>query len=590
MSEINQIKSKIKEIDELLMSKLLDYLLLNEPLKIASSDYIKCYAICSELIKGTKSQPIEELYKYIKEKIDFFIFSIHKKLVTESEKSFLTSFHHEVENTKIFTLWLERVFKILGNVKDVNMTLYSMTALKKNCILPLKIMIFNTLNYEINHDRDGKSVDRNFIRSIIDTLECCEIEEPAIEKIDDSIVIVGRVKEIKIHSLTDDPNKRHFSTSTKVLLRDWLESELESVKKYAIEKSTKEIKICSAPEYISSALKYCLEEDNRKFIYLPKEVHKRLDEINYTALINDNLEALSKMDSGIKFMFSNDKKNDLKNVYDLYIRYPTALNPLMKEMKSFIVTKGEEIYKNQEIAKDPTKFVPALIKFKKESDLLVNYCFQDNYKLLDCKTKSFSQFMNKEHYSKQLANYCDFLMKMELKGKNDDQIEDYLQDVINIFRCVTNKVVFQYEYVKKLSERMLNKKTVSIVAEKNLISKLKAEQGVTYVNRFSSIFEDLEKSDSLNDRFRKNKESSFGKPSGIDFNCKVLQNGAWEIDSMREFKFGIKTLSPALFFCQTVWESFYKKIHDSHNLHWVYGAVSTVEINFYILLLTIYIG
>ena len=80
-----------------------------------------------------------------------------------------------------------------------------------------------------------------------------------------------------------------------------------------------------------------------------------------------------------------------------------------------------------------------------------------------------------------------FLMKMELKGKNDDQIEDYLQDVINIFRCVTNKVVFQYEYVKKLSERMLNKKTVSIVAEKNLISKLKAEQGVTYVNRFSSI-------------------------------------------------------------------------------------------------------
>ncbi len=143
-----------------------------------------------------------------------------------------------------------------------------------------------------------------------------------------------------------------------------------------------------------------------------------------------------------------------------------------------------------------------MIKFKQEIDDLVEKSFNNNIVFQDCKNKSFSHLMSKEHYSKQLANYCDFEFKVGLKGANDNQIEEKMNNIINLFKCLNNKMIFQFEYSKKLSDRLLSGKTQSMFAENLLISRLKAEQGVTFVSKMTSMMQDLDSSRNTMDAYK----------------------------------------------------------------------------------------
>jgi hypothetical protein len=96
-------------------------------------------------------------------------------------------------------------------------------------------------------------------------------------------------------------------------------------------------------------------------------------------------------------------------------------------------------------------------------------------------------------------------MKVGVKGLNEKAMEEKLTDIINLFRCLNNKLVFQLEYSKKLSDRLIQGKTQSIIAEKMFISKLKSEAGVTYVNKMTNMMQDLETSRVEMDLFRNQK-------------------------------------------------------------------------------------
>lgn len=570
---MSNISKKIKDIDTNLMQKLLDFLIFDKPCNIGMSDYIMSYSLCNELIRGTSSQPINEMYNYIQSTILQFLQTSYRKLQAENKENFTFALNKEIDKIKIFCFWLERIFQSLSKIKDIRITHFVLDSTRKCLLLPLHSILFENLNNDINNDRDGKSVDRNIIRNIIFILEQCEIEEPIIVKIDDGINFQGKEKTSAITSLTDNNKIKLFSLSSKILLKEWISTQVASVKKYSLNKASKDIQIYNASEYIASTLKYCLDEDERKSFYFPVELHPILDKYNYHHLITQTNERIKNMEqSGLHVMFDNDKQDDLKNVYQLYIRAPENLESIKEVLKVSITKKGEEIYNNKDIARDPLKFIPSLIKLKLDYDYLVTNCFNDDYKIIDTKLKAFQKFMNKEHYSKQISNYCDYLMKIGFKGKNDDQIEEELKKIMNIFRCINNKMHFQLEYVKKISERMLTNRTVSMIAERNMISKLKAEQGVTYVSRMSNILEDLDRSKNIIDKFRQQKHQ--GVIDGIQFNSQILQSGAWEIDSTREFNFALKLYSPMLEKCKKTFEDFYRNVHNSHKLRWVYGAVS----------------
>ncbi len=565
-------KQIVSDIDKLAMKKLLDILRNNSKDKIPMSDYIKTSSSCSKILSSSNSEPVKYLFDYLINQIKSYCKDIYKSLNSLVESRLVDAFYDEVSKFKIFLAWLNKLFMALENHRNV--TLGDDTLIRKGLIQfkeiilnPMKSNIFGALNYVIILDRNCASVDRQMIFSVIKFIEQLDLEDPIIENGD----IKGRILNIKPYNVVDPHIKKH-SASKKYLLKEWLISQYEDLKLYAHEKATREIQLYSAPEYIKSSLKYFQEEDSRYNTYFPSESLFELKKINADLFIKQRLEALSKMETGVSYMFQNNKQEELKAVYGLYNRLgDTAIKMINTDMSVYIKDTGNTIFNNKDISKDPTKFVPELLKLKLHMDNLVEICFGNHLKIVDAKAKAFTSFMGKEHYSKQLALFCDFLMKVGLRGKNENQTEDELNNVMNLFKCISNKLVFQVEYAKKLSERLISNRTISAVAEKNLIAKIKADQGVAYTNRMTNMFEDLDKSVANVDDFRR--EMHKGKIGYIILSCQILQNGAWEIDESKYIKVD---LTPKLKECIKKWEEFYKKKYSAHKLIWANGVVSNI--------------
>ena len=216
----------------------------------------------------------------------------------------------------------------------------------------------------------------------------------------------------------------------------------------------------SAPEYITSQLKYLNEENIRENEYINPIFHNEINKINYQFLIGENADELGKMDTGIPYMFENKRTDELTKAYQLFNLYPISLKVITNAFQPYIKKRGEEISQNKEISKDPKKFIPELIKLKKEMDNLVENCFENNNSFQDTKNKSFSTFMNKEFYAKQLSNYTDFCMKIGFKGKTEEEVENTLNEIIGLFTCLNTKLVFSIDANSKMSDRLIRNKTI----------------------------------------------------------------------------------------------------------------------------------
>ena len=135
--------------------------------------------------------------------------------------------------------------------------------------------------------------------------------------------------------------------------------------------------------------------------------------------------------------------------------------------------------------------------------------------------------MQKDYYAKQLSYYIDHCMRIGFKGKSSEEIDNILNDIISLFKCLSSKLVFQTETNKKMSERLIKKVSLSILSEQNFITKLKQEAGITFVNKMQEMMSDLEKNKKETESYKSLEHK--GMPNGIKLDVTVVSQGAWEI-------------------------------------------------------------
>ena len=286
------------------------------------------------------------------------------------------------------------------------------------------------------------------------------------------------------------------------------------------------------------------------------------------------MEELSKMDTGIKNMLETKNDIHLTDIYKLFKLFPQSLSKITEEFQPYIKARGNAIYDNKELSRDPKKFIPELISLKKEMDKLVLNCFENNNDFQDVKNKAFSLFMKKDVYAKQLSNYTDHCMRTAFKGKSQEEMDKILNDIIDLFKCLNSKLIFQNESNKKMSERLIKKQSLSSLAEKMFITKLKQEAGVTYVSKMQEMMNDLEKNKNDTDNYKLLPHKGF--PNGIKFDVTVISQSAWEINkkSMEKIE-----LPKFLINCQEDFEKFYLQKHQGQKLLWCLG-LSKVDIEY----------
>lgn len=201
-------------------------------------------------------------------------------------------------------------------------------------------------------------------------------------------------------------------------------------------------------------------------------------------LTNEN-EVLGLMRAG--------NKTALKQLYGLLDRRDLSLE-LKPAFRKYIIEEGEGIVFNQDLEAD---MVIHLLQFKQKVDDICTDSFESNEELGHTVRDAFGTFMNhgkkmdstggtdNPKSGEMIAKYVDRLLKGGYKlppGRNpeevslmsdDAELDRQLDQVLDLFRFVHGKAVFEAFYKNDLARRLLMKRSASNDAEKSMLTRLK---------------------------------------------------------------------------------------------------------------------
>lgn len=235
--------------------------------------------------------------------------------------------------------------------------------------------------------------------------------------------------------------------------------------------------------------KFQLDQSTRREIVSVLEeemVHKQMDTIVDTASVG---ELLGKIDMG-----------SLTRLYSLLGRVGDAGASLKPAWESYITTHGSTIIRDDE---REGEMVPRLLDFKTSLDKIWAGPFKKNDDLGYSLRESFSSFINARNPrhvhsnnskpAEMVAKYVDVLLRSGVKalpsnptagtvpemphptgvGDEDAELASQLESVLDLFRFIHGKDVFEAFYKKDLARRLLMGRSASADAERSMLTKLK---------------------------------------------------------------------------------------------------------------------
>ena len=563
------IDKLIKEIEEEMIKGILDYLKNGVIPNSNPNAFVNAFTKVENIINNYDEYS-NYLLEYHNKVIREFIKYSYDLVANKPNSELIDSFIENTDKINFLIYWMSRIFNYMEkfhlrkNIKE-KLCQTSIKLYKKYFFDNIQNNIYKELNKLFNQVRSNKEGQNPKIKYVLRILYILDLDFPQIVKENRKIIWTTQNKITNSLKYENTWFNKTFKNQTI---------------SYVKTKAEKDIQNMSAPEYIKSQLNYFQEESIREIEYLNKNYWDEINIINYRYLVAEKAEELGKMDTGIPQMFATKKFDELKSTYKLFTIYPKnpyqnkALDSISSAYEYYILKRGDEIYSNKEITKDPKVFIPALINLNKEMDKLIHDCFKNNEIFARAKYKSFSSFMLKEHYAIQLSNYIDFCMKVGFKGKTLKEINDSLNEIIYLYKCLTNKIEFQIQADKKMSNRLLNNRTISINNEKKFITKLIQESGPNNIYKMTKMMEDIDFNKKIIEEYKSS--PSKGMPNGIKFNFQVISYETWDINEKNLDKIKIPRF---LMSCVNDFEKFYLKKYEFRRLKWFYN-ISKVEIQY----------
>lgn len=109
---------------------------------------------------------------------------------------------------------------------------------------------------------------------------------------------------------------------------------------------------------------------------------------------------------------------------------------------------------------------------------------------------AFETFINEnEKTAKSLVLYLDDQFKKDFKNNTEVEIQEKVDKVIQIFKYLQDKDIFESFYKNSFAKRLLDSRRVLEDAEKEVIKKLKEECGFLFTQRLEVMFKDIKMSD-----------------------------------------------------------------------------------------------
>jgi cullin 3 len=304
----------------------------------------------------------------------------------------------------------------------------------------------------------------------------------------------------------------------------------------------------TASDYVRKATQRIEQEKERAAILqLPISTEGPLMNIVQTEWIERHARTLVDMETtGFSALLQDDTKlYEMQQMYDLFVRVPSSLEYLRDALAEQIKANGRQLILDQiSGTADPSSFVRGVLQLRNKYEKIVEISFRNEKKVMKRMREAFEDFLNADARAAScLAVYVDELLRVGLRGYNDEQINVELQKVITIFRYLSDKDVFESFYKQYLAKRLLGNRSVSDDAERAMVSLLKAECGYQFTTKLEGMFNDMRISRETRDRYKQHQrqqqemndtiDNNYDNSShNIDIEVDVLTTGYWPSQSV----------------------------------------------------------
>lgn len=379
------------------------------------------------------------------------------------------------------------------------------------------------LLHTIEADRKGESVDKNLLKNLLRMLSALGLYTNHFEK--------------------------YFLDSTANFYQNESDRYLQ------------ELQIEEFLKYIERRLN---EENERVLLYLDEQTRKDLISTVEKVTLARHVDAI--IEKGIEPLVDGEKKEDLKRMYTLLQRVQ-SLQKLKDAWNKHLKKRGSEIVLDEQ---RDDEMIPSLLKFKRTLDDILLRSFEKQEDFVYAQKDAFEYFINVRQNTpaELLAKFVDANMRTgkERRAVSDAELDSLLDQVMEIFRFINSKDVFEAFYKKDLSKRLLLSKSSSIDGEKAFISKLKIECGANFTSKLEGMFKDIELSKDINETFRSSPEYNEKCSRSVDSRILVLTMGFWPPFSVLKCN-----LPPLLSEFQNAFQQFYLNKNPGRRLIWMHS-------------------
>ncbi|CAG9324817.1 unnamed protein product [Blepharisma stoltei] len=303
---------------------------------------------------------------------------------------------------------------------------------------------------------------------------------------------------------------------------DFEQKYIEETDKFYQDEGLDKINQLSVSDYLAYVEKRLKDESDRLNHYLDISTSKPTIQKLEIRLIKEKAEIV--IEKGLLQLFEAYKVPDLQRLYVLFKR--VECHSLIESgFEKVLLGKGNSIVQNNE---NRESVINELLELQSKVDVIQSQAFENNLKIKYANKRAWEQFMNsKPDIAQLLAKDLDEHLNKNSKIKmRDEEFSAHFTSIIDLFRHVTAKDIFEAFYCKKLAKRLLLDSSKSNEAEKSVIALLKAECGSTFTARIHNMYKDMELSHTLMESFNQTYGSQIER-TGLSFHVWTLTGSVW---------------------------------------------------------------
>lgn len=313
------------------------------------------------------------------------------------------------------------------------------------------------------------------------------------------------------------------------------------------------------------------EEREKAHRYLDPSTEKPLMSIVEDCFIVQNSKYLLEMESGCLQMLHHSELDNLSRLYRLFKPYGTCLRQVSECMTSYIHKQAGDILQDPQSKSSPELFITALLRLRNQMVEITTISFKRDIMLEAVMKQAFEDVLNTNcRTATFLSQYVDRLFRKDIKGLSEPEIDSRLDSVIDVFRYIRDKDVFETLYKNALAKRLLHEKTLSDDAERLMITKLKTECGYQFTIKLEGMFNDM--------KLSKQGLEQYTRPQGNypELSVRVLTISFWPSD-----KSGSVNLPDEVRVMAEHYRQYYLSKHTGRRLTWK-ASLGTAELRAYL--------